>query len=159
MQETKWNKENSYLLRRYKGLTVLRIEMQLFGTFCLYVNGVNATPEGKEAELLALVAALGGTAVTAKSFWEIVEKPKRLAYNTALYTGRKRLLVQHLQEKHAEEILVSTSWPVRACKIDRTKIICDYYQMLDGKAPLRARESFLPEYPWAHALFRESWNE
>lgn len=130
----------------------MNIEFKLYGQFKMLADGMDITPVGKECEFLAFLIVLAGEEANAKNYWENVLKPKHLKYNASYFSLVRKNLVRYMNGYGVRDVLVINNTPVRACRIDRDKVCCDYYQMLDGKKPFQDTASFLPEYPWANVL-------
>lgn len=127
-----------------------RVYFQTMPHFELFVDGkLVPITQKKVKELLAILVDYAGSSVTSEQainyMWEnrlVDDKSKALLRVTA---SRLRDL---LAQEKIEDILIEENG-VRA--LDRKKVDCDYYQILDGnpEAMKRYHGEYMVEYSWA----------
>lgn len=133
------------------------IVIRLFPHFVICVDGREIQISRYAKEFLALLTAAGGNPVTARGLWDCTERARGFSYSSRFYLRACAELQRELRENGCGELVQCDVSPVRACRINRDLVICDYYRMLDGELPMGGREAFLSDYVWAAPLLCESW--
>ena len=131
------------------------LDVILFENFRVLLDGreIPLTPCVKE--VLALLAVADGHRVTAKGLWAVLYSYRGIKYNSFFYTERVSEMKSELEFFHIPELIYCSSSVLRSCRMNLDKVRCDYYEMLDGAAPLGRREDFLPEYGWSDKFYHE----
>lgn len=133
------------------------VRIQLFGEFQIFVNGRELPLAPSVKETLALMAAAGGSRITAKGLWKILYSYKGRGYNSVFYTERISDMCNELAFFQVSDIIYSGIRPVRYNRLERRSVSCDYYEMLDGNMPMGEEKNFLPEFAWASAFYQKDW--
>ncbi len=136
-----------------------RIMIQIFDGFRLFLDGQEIPLSKDASEFMALITIAGGNKITAKIDWKIIKKNKGIKYNARIYTTHARELEEELNFFGIANIIHMGVSPVRFCRLDITKVDCDYYQMLNGQVPFGNVDEFLPEYTWAKNCYYTNWKD
>lgn len=120
-----------------------------FGTFDVFVDGESLNFERKKSkELLAYLIDRRGSTVTSGELRAVLWGNVETDDNTMTYLSKiKKDLIHALQQKGVEDCL-NISWGKYS--VDTTKISCDYYDYLNGKAEgVRAYNGeYMSQYSW-----------
>lgn len=129
-----------------------QVKIRTFGRFDVFVNDKTVLfTNAKAKELLALCVDHRGGMVTLEEaidkLWENRVYDSRVKN---LYRKSVMYLKQFFRENVSDEIFFSVRG---ACNIDKSKIQCDFYDLMEGKEKaIREWEvfrSYLAEYSWA----------
>lgn len=108
-------------------------------------------------EVLALLIVAGGNKVTARGLWKTLYEYKGIKYNSSFFTERINDMKSELEFFQVSDIIYTGRDRVRFCRMNRDAIVCDYYEMLDGRLPCGEEKDFLPEYEWASGFYQKDW--
>lgn len=149
--------ERMYLLSRRQNC---RVRVRTFGRFDLFIDEkLILFTNAKAKELLALCVDHRGGMVTMEEavdkLWEDRVYDSRVKN---LYRKAVMYLKQLFQDYGVEEFFFTVRG---ACSINREKIQCDFYDLLEGK-PEAVREwyiaeAYLEEYGWAEEMSVNIW--
>ena len=128
-----------------------RVFVRTFGRFDIFVDGIAVHfSSAKAKELLAILIDRQGGIVTMEQaitiLWENREYDLRVKN---LYRAVSKSLRDTLKNAGISDILIENR---NSRSINKTKLDCDYYQLLDGKP--EAKKHFFGEY-----MFEYSWAE
>lgn len=126
------------------------VYFQTIPHFELFINGkLVPITQKKVKELLAVLVDYAGSSVTSEQAINYLWEDRLVDNNTkALLRVTARRLRNFLRQENIEDILIENNG-VRA--LNRDKVDCDYYRILDGdKTVLRKYHGeYMVEYSWA----------